>query len=565
MSDEQLVATLADDSRWWRSTAQRLLSERAGGSDRDATLARLAAMATEGPALGRLHALWTLDGLGALDEQPILAALESDSEGLRENAIRLAEPRLEKPAVRKAVLAHAEDPSVRVRFQVALSLGETAGDDRDRALASILERDSRFVWSRRAVLSAAGTSAESLLARVLAEPGRYEASLDLVRELADLVAAQGRETEAARRQLTAEANGSAMQIALLEGLGSGWARGGRGPRTSMEWALTLRPIAAGSSSRAALAAWRAAFAVPFRLGPTWTAGVAEARRRVADPGRAVEERVADAEILGLAEWDETGEALVSLLGAGTPGEIQGAALSALARFENVEVGESVVGRWRTILPAQRPRALRLLLGRPELHRSLLDAVAEGRIALGELNLDLEQRRALLREGTSDSMALAAGLIADEEYANRSEVVDEWLAKLPASGDAEAGRRTYGEVCAQCHRAAGEGSAVGPDFESLKHRSSEDLLSNILDPNMAINPAYAPVEVELVSGTVETGILARETQSALVLRRAFGEEEEIPRAQVRELRAARLSLMPEGLEAERSPQELRDLIAFIQSL
>jgi len=92
---------------------------------------------------------------------------------------------------------------------------------------------------------------------------------------------------------------------------------------------------------------------------------------------------------------------------------------------------------------------------------------------------------------------------------------------------------------------------------------EDLLSNILDPNMAINPVYASYTIETISGEIESGILASESGEAVTLLQAQGKKTVVPRRQIKRLESSGLSLMPEGLEAGMSPADLRDLIAFLQ--
>jgi putative heme-binding domain-containing protein len=92
---------------------------------------------------------------------------------------------------------------------------------------------------------------------------------------------------------------------------------------------------------------------------------------------------------------------------------------------------------------------------------------------------------------------------------------------------------------------------------------EDLLSNILDPNMAMNPAFVAYQAETVDGETLTGLLETQRGDSVMLRQAGEQTVVLPRARIRSLRSTGLSLMPEGLEAGRSPQELRDLIAFIR--
>ena len=121
-----------------------------------------------------------------------------------------------------------------------------------------------------------------------------------------------------------------------------------------------------------------------------------------------------------------------------------------------------------------------------------------------------------------------------------------------------------KVCAQCHRAGGEGFNVGPDLTSISHRSVEDILYNILDPSMAINPVYSNYQVETAGGDLLNGILQNETPQEVTLLQANEIKSAIPRKDIKKLRSTGTSLMPEGLEAGISPQQMRDLIAFLQA-
>ena len=105
--------------------------------------------------------------------------------------------------------------------------------------------------------------------------------------------------------------------------------------------------------------------------------------------------------------------------------------------------------------------------------------------------------------------------------------------------------------------------VGPELAGSAHRSVEDLLSNILDPNMAMNPAFVAYQAETVDDETITGLLEAQRGDSVTLRQAGELRVVLPRTRIRSLRSTGLSLMPEGLEAGRSPQELRDLIAFIR--
>src|SRR5581483_12495491 len=138
---------------WWRETAQRLLYQR---QDRSA-VAPLRRLAQESQSpLARMHALWTLEGLNALEVADIARAVRDPTAGLREHALRLAEPRLkDAPELADAVRAAADDADARVRFQAAPSLGLLPDDAATQSLVRIARRDAADPWTRLAVLSSA--------------------------------------------------------------------------------------------------------------------------------------------------------------------------------------------------------------------------------------------------------------------------------------------------------------------------------------------------------------------------------------------------------------------------
>jgi putative membrane-bound dehydrogenase-like protein len=113
----QLVEHLSHPNGWWRDTAQKLLVLK---HDRTVVPA-LMQLARSGPSpLGRLHALWTLDGLDADDRELIVAAFADPDERVRVAAVRIAERLLVKGD--KTLIDHLspllKDPSLDVVVQV---------------------------------------------------------------------------------------------------------------------------------------------------------------------------------------------------------------------------------------------------------------------------------------------------------------------------------------------------------------------------------------------------------------------------------------------------------------
>jgi len=310
-------------------------------------------------------------------------------------------------------------------------------------------------------------------------------------------------------------------------------------------------------------AWKLSRLLGLSQNATQQAALSEAVRSAPDNSLSLEQRIEGIQLLALGEYSSVGATLLSLLQADQPSAIQLAALEALRQFSEPALAAGFIERWRSLAPAVRAPVVNLLLSRLAFHDVLVSAIVKQKLTLGELNLDLEQRRRLLRESAPEIKARAAKFLGDEEYSNRKAIVEDWLKKLPATGDVGRGRAVFEKLCAQCHLVGGTGNAVGPDLAALAHRSVEDVASNILDPNMAINPSYISFTVETVSGEIESGILQSESTDAVTLLQALGRKVVVPRKQIKRLESTGLSLMPEGLEAGLTPADLRDLIAFIQ--
>ena len=88
--------------------------------------------------------------------------------------------------------------------------------------------------------------------------------------------------------------------------------------------------------------------------------------------------------------------------------------------------------------------------------------------------------------------------------------------------------------------------------------------SILDPNASIEPGYLAYSCSLASGEEFYGIIAAETANSLILKMADGKTQTILRGNIASLRSSNLSLMPEGLEAGMSQQDLADLITFLRA-
>src|SRR5262249_12045342 len=150
-------------------TAQRILIERG-----DTTVApALKTLATGTPDWRtRLHALWTLDGLDAIDVASVRKALTDANADVRASAVRLSERWLDPDVdLRAAVATLVNDQNWaknwNVRRQVAASLGAMPAADRITPAVTLLIRDGADpIIVDAAVSSLSGVEAD-VLAKVM--------------------------------------------------------------------------------------------------------------------------------------------------------------------------------------------------------------------------------------------------------------------------------------------------------------------------------------------------------------------------------------------------------------
>jgi putative membrane-bound dehydrogenase-like protein len=513
-STAELVEALRRPDAWWRETAGRLLFQR---QDRSAVPA-LGVLAAKGErAATRGAALWALEGLGSLAVEAVEEALGDRAPEIREQAVRLAEGR---PKTLPALLRLVEDPHPRVRFQLAMTLGEFDGPGVEEALVRLAARDGGDAWARPAILTSTASPAGRALG-VLRKGLEARVPFDFVHALAGTIGARNESGEvAAALSLAREST------AVLLGMGEGLRRRG------------------GSLSGV----------------PGGGALIEEAEKAACDEKREPGHRADAIRLLAHGTFDRAERTLLPFLDARQPPPLQAAAVQALATFRDPKVGERFLASWKALTPAARPEALSWFR-RPERYPMLLGALEEGRLSLAEVSLEF--RRTLIRDPRYGERARR--LLGEGAPGDRRKVIAGYLPALDREGDAARGKEVFLKNCAACHRAGGEGREVGPDLSTVKERSPEELLVAILDPNREINPQFLHYKLLTKAGSVLEGVIAGESATSVTLKRAEGEGVTVLRSEIETLASTSLSLMPDGLEKGIDLGQMADLLEFVRRI
>ena len=538
-STAELVATLDHANGWHRETAARLLYER---QDRSAIvpLEKLAA-AGKRPE-GRIRSLYALASLEALEPAVVLAALADEHSQVRRHAVRLAEQVADSPEVRQRLFALAGDQDIHVRYQLAFTLGELAGANRNEALAAILRRDGGDRWISLAAFSSLAQGAGAVLTE-LASDAKFrqtDAGREVLRGLAAQIGKQQRGDDVA---------------ALLELLRSLSSRNDQQVLPTIVQGIAAKK---GSPLETQIAAATGGKADAVIAGLVKSALVTARSDK-----QSAAERVQAVQLLRLGNFEQTGDVLAALLGPTQPADVQTTALATLSSYESADVAPLLMRQWPSFSPRVRAQAAEVLFSRQMWIEQLLAAVESQRIPLA----DLESGRLKLLAAHRDAgiRKRAEKLLAGSASGRRGDVVESYQSVLEMSGDPLRGKAVHKKVCAACHRLQGEGHEIGPNLAAMRNRGPEAILVNVLDPNREVNPQFLNYALITNDGRTISGMIAAETATSVTLRRADNAADTVLRVDIDELKSTGISLMPEGVEKEIDKQAMADLIAYLRSV
>lgn len=241
-----------------------------------------------------------------------------------------------------------------------------------------------------------------------------------------------------------------------------------------------------------------------------------------------------------------------------------ALLASLGRLDDPRVGVVVLASYGELETDLQPKAVELLTQRTPWSKSLLEAIGKKQLPATVLNANQVAKLLASKDEELARLVTAKwGSVRTERNPQREEVIAQVRHSLRKSpGNPHKGQEVFKRVCAQCHKIYGEGQEVGPDVTVNGRSSYEQLLSNVLDPNLVIGVSYQARTVITEDGRVLTGLSVEESEQRVVLKVQGGKLETIARDDIDTIKLSQLSLMPEELEKQLKPGELEDLFAFL---
>lgn len=134
----------------------------------------------------------------------------------------------------------------------------------------------------------------------------------------------------------------------------------------------------------------------------------------------------------------------------------------------------------------------------------------------------------------------------------------------AEGVPKKGQAIFEQRCAACHTIWNKGGKAGPDLTSYQRTDLDMLLLAMIAPSAEIREGFYTTIVETKDGATLAGFISDQAGDVITLRDPAGQSHTIARDRITKQTPLPASLMPEGLLAGLTDEELRDFLAYIRS-
>ena len=575
LSDDELIQRLGSDNGYQRDIAQRLLTERLllNGDHKELAVKLTLALFLPGPDERLMPAFGVLCAGNQLSQELILTLMKKGVVPVAKAwAVRSAGDLDKLPnRISDEIFALRNDPSPRVRLQVAIAAAKQESIPTIPTLVAVLAQAgddplvSRIVWQNLHPLL------ETQTADFVAEVDRLEspkpaAVLNLLPRAADRILSTPKpDTKAVAQMVTlllqSETTDDAADRCLQ--LLTARIRSGEITGDALSSIRTQLDASLSAAMKNNLTRPSTLSAIELATSLKMDDAIQAANNMFTKSSdEQTQLRIANALVtagnvhaLPLAE---------AILVSSKSTDVRRSAVQTIGRLGTKDASQALLQRLAELSADVQPAAIEALTDREESAIALLELVREAKVPASLINANQAQKMLSMKsKPLAELVSKHWGVVRTERDPARVEFISRMRNELRTShGDPVAGRIVFKKVCGQCHKIYGEGAEVGPDITRNGRASFEQLLSNVFDPSLVIGASYQALTVVTTEGRVISGLPIEDSPQRIVLKVQGDKQEILARSEVEEVVPSKLSLMPEGLEKQITPQEMHDLFAFI---
>lgn len=558
LSTRELVGLLADDNRWTRQTALRLIGDR---KDRS-VIPLLTELIRAKTGQLALEALWALNLSGGFDEVIARETLDHADPYVRLWTARLlGDERKVSPALAAALVGLAKrEQHIEVRSQLACTARRLATDPGLAIVRELLTRSDDIddihipllLWW---ALEARAEKDHEALLRLFEDRALWQAPFvdrhireRLMRRFAQ---SGGRKNLLISARLLRMASRPEQAKQLLAGFEQAFA--GRSLAGLPEELITALAKHGGGS-------------LSLRLRLNDAAALAQVLKIVGDDKANRKHRLELIPILGEIKQARCVPILLRLLETTVDSDLSRAALGALLSFDDGAIADRLIARHNALPADVRGVVQDLLASRKAWARAFLAAVDAGKIEKSAIGLDLVRKTTMYRDDVIAGLIEKNwGKVQGATTAQMQKQIDRLHGVIAGgTGSPYAGKKLFAANCAKCHVLFSQGGKIGPDLTTYKRDDLPNMLLNIVNPSAEVREGFETHLVLTHDGRALTGFLIDQDNRLVVLRTAEGQDVSLSRSAIEEMRVIPQSIMPEGLLDPLSDQQVRDLFAYLRS-
>jgi putative membrane-bound dehydrogenase-like protein len=574
LSNDELIEKLKEPNKYFRQTALRIFHDR-----QDKSLApKLRKLVAENTGQFALECFWALNACGGFTDEVALQTLDHKDEFIRYWIVRLlgdrypparysSSTRQPKPLPaalqKKLEELSRKEPEAQVRVQIASTAKRLPGVNALPILHESLLR-SEDVGDKHiplltwwAIESKAVSDRAGLLA-MLKESSLWRAPMFSQHVAARLgqryTAERTEENLQAAAQLLALAPGPESVDELVKGMEAGL----QGDRVTGVPAALAKAVAEVWDTRP-----HTPVLVSFALRLNHAPAAGDAVKMLSDAKTSSADRKRLLELLSERRVEAAVPVITEMLKKEKADTARLDLLNALARFNAPEVGQTILELFPGFSAKVRAAAITALSSRADWARSLLELVDREQLKKEQISVGNLLAIQKLGDPQADKLVKKHWGNLRTSAAEKEQLIRNYRGMITAKGaDLDKGREVFKVACAVCHTLNGEGGKVGPDLTGYERDNLDFMLPSIVDPSLGIREEFTAFNVTTKDEQTFTGFVVEDTPQFVTVLDALGNQTKIARQDLQSRTASAMSLMPEGLLDALTPEQVRDLFAYL---
>jgi putative heme-binding domain-containing protein len=563
-SADQLIQLLKGENKWFRQQAQVQFANQKNR----AVVPKLLPLLKSGDGQTALEALWAINLNGGFNDEVAVIALDHPDPYVRAWAVRLlGDAKSISPIVAKRLSQFSlSELNPEVRSQIASTAKRLRGDLAVSMIEGLLKSNDDASdpdiplltwWS----IEAKAITAREQVLKMFKNAGIWQNStvqnVILKRLMQRYVMAGGEANFAAAAKLIEMAPSKDIAKLLVSGLSEGL-RGREVVGLSPALTKAIQPYQ------------DELFGGPLAMGIKQgdAQAIDQAVSMISDPKADLRYRLAYVKIMGETNQLKAVPALLKVIeNAGSSAALKQTALQALQYFDQPEIGTRVVVAYPEYRGDEgiRNTAIDLVSSRPYWANSFLDAIEKTKvISKGDVSDQAARKLKLLKDA---QIAVRVNRLwpnvklATSVEKNKS--INKYIKIIRSgAGNLQKGKLLYENNCGSCHRLFDTGGIIGPELTGYDRSNLNSMLLNIVDPNADIREGYVIHQITTLDGRTLEGKIISRNGDAITLQ-PFGDKDIVlSGAQIKEMKAQQVSMMPERILDRLSDQEVRDIFSYI---